>query len=85
MNAISPPHHVRAGSREWQHVGEVADGVLRCIGLRAIRFHLNRAAGSGGCEALAHFREADGIRRQLRLSWNQVVHVDDDASAREAA
>lgn len=70
MNAISPLRHVRDGA--WRHVGGVADGVVHRIGLRAIRFHLDRAAASGGCVALASVREADAIRRQLGLSWNQV-------------
>ena len=76
MNAISPLRHVRDGDGGWRHVGGVADGVVRRIGLRAIRFHLNRAAASGGCEALASVREADAIRCQLGLSWDQ---VDDGA------
>ncbi len=75
MNAISPLRHVRDGG--WRHVGGVADDVVRRIGFRAIRFHLNRAAASGGCEALASFREANGIRQQLELSWDQVVAGDD--------
>ena len=72
MNAISPLRHVRDGDGEWRHVGAVADDMVRRIGLRAIRFHLDRAAASGGCVALASVREADAIRRQLGLSWNQV-------------
>ncbi len=60
----------------WRHVGGVADGVVRRIGLRAIRVHLDRAAESGRRETLAHFREADAIRRQLGLSWGQVVGAD---------
>ena len=72
MNAISHFRRGGGGGDEWQHVGEVADGVVRRIGLRAIRVHLDRAAESGSRETLAHFREADAIRRQLGLSWNQV-------------
>ena len=64
----------RGGPR---HIGEIADGVVRRIGFRAIRFHLNRAAASGGCEALAAVREANAIRRQLGLSWDQAVAGDD--------
>ena len=74
MNAISPLRHVRDGG--WRHVGGVADGVVRRIGLRAIRVHLDRAAGSSGGEAMASLREADALRRQLGLSWDQVVVVD---------
>ncbi len=77
MNAIRPISHVRDDGA-WQHIGAVADGVVRRIGLRAIRFHLDRAAASSGCEALASIREADAIRCQLRLSWDQ---VDDGALA----
>ena len=72
MNAISPLRHVRDGDGEWRHVGAVADDMVRRIGLRAIRFHLDRAAASDGCEAMASVREANAIRRQLGLSWNQV-------------
>ena len=70
MNAISPLRHVHDG--RWRHIGGVADGVVRRIGLRAIRFHLDRAAASDGCEALASVREANAIRRQLGVSWDQV-------------
>ncbi len=68
MNAISPLRHVRDSGGGWQHVGGVADDVVRRIGLQTIRFHLNRAAVSGSCEALASIREADAIRCQLGLS-----------------
>ena len=84
MNAILPLRHVRDGGGGWRHLGGVADGVVRRIGFQAIRFHLNRAAESGNRETLTHFREADGIRRQLGLSWGQVV-AGDDALVREAA
>ena len=72
MNAVSHPRHAGRESRGWRHIGGVADGVVHRIGLRAIRVHLDRAAESGSRETLAHFREADAIRRQLGLSWNQV-------------
>ena len=77
MNAILPLRHVRGGDGGWQHVGGVADGVVRRIGLRAIRVHLDRAAGSSSGEAMASFREADAIRRQLGLSWNHAAAGDD--------
>ncbi len=77
MNAISPLRHAGRRSRGWRHVGGVADGVVRRIGLRAIRAHLDRAAGSSGCEAMASIREASAICQQLELSWDQVV-VDDN-------
>ncbi len=72
MNAISPLRR-GGGGDEWQHIGGVADDVVRRIGLRAIRFHLNRAAESSGCEAMASIREANAICRKLELSWDQVV------------
>ncbi len=73
VNAISPLRRIRDGGGRWRRVGGVADDVVRRIGFRAIRFHLNRAAASGGCEALASVREASGICRQFGLSWDQVV------------
>ncbi len=62
-NAIKPDR--------WRHIGKIADDAVHSIGLQAIRFHLNRAARSGGREALASFREADAIRRQLGLPWKR--------------
>ena len=61
----------------WLHIGKIADGVVRSIGFQAIRFHLNRATVSVGSVALASFREADGIRRQLGLSWEQAFGGED--------
>ena len=75
MSAIRPIRHVRVNGA-WRHIGNAADGVVRRIGLRAIRAHLNRAAVSDGREALASVGEADAIRRQLGLSWDQVVSVN---------
>lgn len=77
MNAISPLRHVHGDDGTWRHVGGVADGVVRRIGLRAIRFHLDRAAASGGRDALASIREAGAICQQLELSWDQVGAGDD--------
>ena len=73
MNAISPLRRVHAGDGEWRHVGAVAGGVMHRIGLRAIRFHLNRAARSSGYEAMASIREASAICRQLELSLDQAT------------
>ena len=84
MNALSPPRPADASRDGWHHIGKIADGVVRRIGLQAIRFHLNRAAESSSRETLIHFREADAIRHQLGLSWGQVVDVA-DALAWEAA
>ena len=75
MNAVTPLRYVRGGDGGWQHVGGVADGVVRRIGLRAIRVHLDRAARSSGCEAMASIREAKALCLQLGLSWGQVVAV----------
>ena len=76
MNAISPLRHVRGGDGDWRHVGGVADGVVRRIGPRVIVRCLNDAAEGDDVEALARFREADQIRRQLGMCWIQVVAVD---------
>ena len=67
-----------------RHIGEIVDRVVHRIGLRAISFHLSRAAETTGDEALMALAEANSIRRRLGLSWSQ--YVDDlDVSAREAA
>jgi len=76
MIAISPSHCAGRKSRGWRHIGGVGDGVVRAIGLRVIVRCLNDAAEGDDVEALARFREADQIRRQLGLCWNQVVAVD---------
>ena len=76
MNAISPLRHVRGGDGDWRHVGGVADGVVRRIGLRVIVRCLADAAEGDDGEALARFREADQIRRRLGVSWDQVVTID---------
>ncbi len=76
MIAISPSHCAGRKSRGWCHIGGIGDGVVRAIGLRVIVRCLNDAAEGDDVEALARFREADQIRRQLGLCWNQVVAVD---------
>ena len=76
MNAIPPRRHVPNNIVGWRHIGGVADGVVRAIGLRVIVRCLNDAAEGDDVEALARFREADQICRQLGLCWNQVVAVD---------
>ena len=75
MNAISPLRHE---SDSWRHVAKVVDdsGQVHAIGLRVIARRLADAAEGDDGEALARFREADQIRRQLGLCWNQVVAVD---------
>ena len=72
MNGISPLRHVHDDGG-WRHVGGVADGVVHRIGLRAIRIHLDRAARSSGCEAMASIREASAICQQLELSLDQAT------------
>ena len=84
MNAILPVRHVRDDSGRWRHIGGIVDGVIHRIGRRAISFHLSRAAETTGDEALAALAEADGIRRQLGLSWGQYV-AGLDVLDREAA
>ncbi len=77
MNAISLPRHAGRKSRGWRHIGGIGDGVVRAIGLRVIVRCLADAAEGDDGEALARFREADQIRRQLGLSWDQTVASDD--------
>ena len=84
MNAVSPPRHARDDDGGWRHIGGIADGVLHRIGRRAVAFHLSRAAGTSGDDALAALAEADGICRSLGLSWGQYV-AGLEVSAREAA
>ena len=79
MNAISPPRHARDdGGDAWRHVGEVIDGSnqVRVVGLRSVAFHLSRASEGEDCKALAGFREADKIRRQLGCSWPNLITGD---------
>ena len=59
----------------WRHVAKVVDdsGQVRAVGLRVIARRLADAAEGDGREALASFQEADAIRRQIGLSWDQAV------------
>ena len=84
MNALSPPRHAGHRSRGWQHVGGVADDVVRAIGLRVIVRRLAEAAEGDDGEALTKFREADQIRHRLGLRWDQVF-ASETALVREAA
>ena len=77
MNVISPPHRAGRKSRGWCHIGGIGDGIVRAIGLRVIVRCLADAAEGDDGEALARFRAADQIRRQLGLCWNQVVASED--------
>ncbi len=75
MHNLCHPTRFRKPARHGgpRHIGEIADGVVRSIGLRAISFHLSRAAETIGDEALMALAEADAIRRSLGLSWGQYV------------
>ncbi len=77
MNATLPPAR-HDDTDSWRHVAKVADdsGQVRVISLRVIARRLADAAEGDDGEALARFREADQIRHQLGLCWNQVVAVD---------
>ena len=68
-------------NRDFRHTAQgcvrlcvITDHITAKFGLRAIAYNLDRG----------NFRDADGIRRSLGLSWCQVV-VDVDALARKAA
>ncbi len=76
MNAISPLRHAGRRSRGWRHIGGIADSVVRAIGLRVIVRCLADAAEGDDGEALARFREADQIRRQLGCSWPNLITGD---------
>ncbi len=73
MNAVTPPRHVRDDGSRWRHIGGVADGVIHRIGRRAIAYHLSTAAETTGDEALSALAEANGIRKNLGLSWSEYV------------
>ncbi len=78
MNAVSPPRRTRDDSDAWRHVGEVIDGSnqVRVVGLRSVALHLSRASEGEDGKALAGFREADKIRRQLGCSWPNLITSD---------
>ena len=75
MNATRPPARHDDETDSWRHVAKVVDdsGQVRAIGVRVIARRLADAAEGDGREVLASFLEADAIRRQLGLSWGQVV------------
>ena len=64
----------RADSGGPRQIGPLFDAVVQKTGRRTIAFQLERAAESGGDEALvAAFKEADGIRRQSGWSWAALI------------
>ncbi len=63
----------RADSGGPRQIGPFFDVVVDKTGLRTIAVHLERAAESDGHEAVAAFKEADGIRRQMKSSWARVI------------
>ncbi len=71
---MAGPRHARADSGGLRHIGRFGDSVVHKTGCRTIAFQLERAAESGGDEALvAAFKKADGIRRQLGWSWAWLI------------
>ncbi len=64
----------RQNAQGLVRLGVVTDHITAKVGLRAIAYNLDRG----------NFRDADGIRRSLGLSWEEVVGVD-HALASEAA
>ena len=64
----------RADSGGPRQIGPFFDGVVHKVGRRTIAFQLERAAAeSDGHEVVDAFKKADGIRRQLRLSWARLI------------
>lgn len=57
----------------WCHVGQAAEGVARATGLNSIVRQLDTASAGDDGAALAKFREADGIRRQMGCSWAELI------------
>ena len=64
----------RHNAQGFVRLGVVTDRITAKVGLRAIAYNLDRS----------NFRDADGIRRSLGLSWEEVVGAD-DALAWDAA
>ncbi len=71
---MAGPRHARADSGGWRHIGRLGAVVVHKTGRRTITFQLERAAVSGGDEAVAAaFKQADGVRRQLGCSWDRLI------------
>ena len=56
----------RHNAQGFVRLGVVTGHITATVGLRAIAYNLDRG----------NFRDADGIRRSLGLSWEEVVAVD---------
>ncbi len=54
-------------------IGRAAAAVVRAAGCRAICFWLDRTSKLHGPSAAAAFQHADHIRRQLDLSWGDLI------------
>ena len=65
--------HARADSGGLRHIGRFFDDVVHKTGFRAIAFQLERAAGSGGHEVVAAFKEVAGIRHQLAFFLARLI------------
>ena len=70
---MADPRHARADSGGPRQIGGSFDVVVHKTGLRTIVLQLERAAESDGHEAVAAFKEAHGIRRQLGWSWAWLI------------
>lgn len=57
----------------WRRAGEAADGVVRTTGLTLIARRLSTASEGDDGAALAGFRQADQIRRQVGCSWADLI------------
>lgn len=59
---------------DFEHLGrEVAPQVAEGAGRRAIASWLKKAAQAVGTDAAKAFRQADLIRRQLGLDWDDLI------------
>ncbi len=74
MAAIGDTVKVRLpGAKTWRRAGDVAGDAVRATGLNVIVRRLSAASESDGTAALTYFFEADIIRRQLGLSWADLI------------
>ncbi len=70
---MAGPRHTRADSGGPRQIGPIFDVVVDKTGIRTIVLQLERAAEADGHEAVAAFKKADGIRRQLGCSWERLI------------
>ena len=52
---------------------EIAPRVVEDVGRRAIGRWLDRASSSHGAQAAECFKQADSIRRKLRMGWEDLI------------